>query len=251
MAFGKASEMRLNETLSQLMALQSLDAQIEQLAGDRDALRVDVEQQRQLVQQLAQRREEIRRTRQEEQRQADSLELKIKEREQENARLQIQLNTTKRQAEYDAIRNSLMSHRADISKWEDEELELLERVDRLRREEAELQSRAAAEQQNLRALEEAVARQSADYDRRIDELSERRERLRESIDPKALESYERLKRSRGTTAIALVKGRVCRGCFTSVSKQIENDLLRGTEVVYCQSCGRMLMLDEEGDYPSP
>ena len=65
-----------------------------------------------------------------------------------------------------------------------------------------------------------------------------------------LEVYRRVARERGDTALVMVRNRICQGCFTTVTKQTENELLRDEEVVHCHSCGRILMLTEEVE-PGP
>jgi len=237
--------MSLKQTLDKLLLLQSLNRDLDQLSRDKAALQQDIVHQRSLLEQMRQERERLKNERVENQKKADSLELKIRETEQTNARLQVQLNTTKHQSEYDAVRKSIMSNMADISRWEDEELQLLERTDALRRQEAELDARLEAESEGLKRIEQSVAQDSADYERRMRELTERREHLRREIDPETLSIFDRIARSRGATAIVKVKGRICQGCYTSLPKQTENELMRGTRLVYCHNCGRILVLDEE------
>jgi len=237
--------MSLKQTLDKLLLLQSLNRDLDRLSRDKAALQQDIDHQRSLLEQMRQERERLKNERVENQKKADSLELKIRETEQTNARLQVQLNTTKHQSEYDAVRKSIMSNMADISRWEDEELQLLERTDALRRQEAELDARLEAESEGLKRIEQSVAQDSADYERRMRELTERREHLRREIDPETLSIFDRIARSRGATAIVKVKGRICQGCYTSLPKQTENELMRGTRLVYCHNCGRILVLDEE------
>ncbi len=239
--------MKLRETLDQLIELQAINADIARHQRDREALHLDTDQQRRIVEDLATRRSETKAQQLESQKMADALEVKIRKAEDENARLKVQLNVTKRQADYDAIRNTLMSNQADISKWEDEALELLLRVDDLKREATELDAGLAAQKETLQQTEQRVGQQAADYDRRIGELTQQRDDLRKTIGSALLQAYDRLTRSRGVTAIVKVKKRICQGCFTSVPKQTENELMRGTELVYCHNCGRILVLDELSD----
>jgi len=239
--------MKLKQTFDQLIELQAINTGITRHQKDKDALHLDVDQQRRVAEDVAKRRDELKAQQLESLKKADALELKIREAEEENRKLQVQLNTTKRQADYDVIRNSILSRQADISRWEDEALELLQRVDDIRREAAELDKRLTDEKQALQQIEQRVAHETAEYDRRIGELTQQRDGLRGTINDGILQVYDRLARSRGVTAIVRVKKRICQGCFTSLPKQTENELMRGTEIVYCHNCGRMLMLDEVSD----
>ena len=236
--------MPMRDTLSQIAALQSLNRDIQQQQKDRDSLHSDVEEQRNRIEKLHNRSEEGKQRRVQSQKVSDALELKIREAEETNAKLNIQLNVTKHQREYDAIRESVASHKADIAKWEDEALEALQQVDDLRSEEAALARELEAAQEELTQIERRVAEQGAHYDGRISELRQQRETLQQQIDAQVLEAYQRLANGRGETALAEVKRRVCQGCFTTITKQTENELLRDAEMVYCHSCGRILMLAE-------
>ncbi len=233
------------------MVLQGLNADIQRCEKDRDSLSLDVEQQQALIGQIEKQRQQTRSRRLESLMAADALELKIKEAEESNARLQLQLNITKHQDEYDAILHSIMSNKADISKREDEELELLQQIDELQNEAASLEKQLEAEQQNLRQIQQRVVEQTADYDRDLAQLQQQSDTVEKQIAPQVLDAYRRVANARGETALAEVKNRVCKGCFTTITKQSENDLMRDTEIVHCHSCGRLLMLAHEQWPPAP
>ena len=212
---------------------------------DREALSLDVAQQRERLNALKAGREEVRKLRLQAQKAADSLELKTREAEDDIARLQVQLNITKHQTEYDAIRQNIASHKADMAKWEDEELVLLQQLDELQREGAALDRQMAAEQDKLQQLERSVAEQAGAYDRNIQERERQRDESEKQIDPAVLAAYRRILSSRGDRALVLVKNNVCQGCFTAITKQMLNELQHDRDIIYCHSCGRILMLADE------
>ena len=51
--------------------------------------------------------------------------------------------------------------------------------------------------------------------------------------------YDRLLAARFDDCIAAVEGTTCTACYTEVTPQMANELLRGSYVL-CKSCGRML-----------
>ena len=237
--------MSLKDTLTQIIALQSLSRNISNQKKDRDLLHDDVEEQQKLIERLSRRMQEVKEHRIESQKAGDALELKTKEAEDTNAKLEVQLNTTKHQRDYDLIRQSIASHMADIAKWEDEELELLQQVDESRDEKSALTKQLEAAGEELQQIERRVAEQAADYERRISELQQREQALQDEINPTVLKAYQRVVAGRGRkSGLVEVKRRICQGCFTTITKQAENDLLRDVEIVYCDSCGRILMLAE-------
>ncbi len=56
--------------------------------------------------------------------------------------------------------------------------------------------------------------------------------------------YQRLVAAKGDDALASVNGRICEACYTEITAQMSNDLLRALFVL-CKSCGRILYLPAE------
>jgi len=239
--------MTLADTLQHLLRLQRLNDEAARHRRDKEALFKDVELQRAEVDRLAARTEEIKAQRQQAQKEADSLEVKIEAAEEESEKMRIQLNTTKHQSEYDTIRNSILSRQADVSRFEDQELQLLERVEGLEGEARNNAELLDAAREELEDIQQRVAGEAQQYDQSIADLEDERRRLREGIDKEVLTTYDRLFASRGTSVVVMVKDRVCLGCHTTLPKQTENELMRGAEIIFCHNCGRILMLADESE----
>ncbi len=232
----------MKQTLEQIRALQDLNRQIEQLEHDSEMLAVDV---RNLERQLDDRKRRAAQAhdrRRDTLRQADAVQLRISEAEAEIARLKGQLNVTKTQKEYDAIRHAVATRQADIRKSEDEGLTALQAVDETAKEEARLAEEVGRAEEELSVTRAEVAGRQAELGARVAELKRERDLARQGINPNVLSAYERLTAHHRSRALAEVRGRICQGCHTRITKQTENLLMRGDEIVYCHSCGRMLML---------
>lgn len=131
-------------------------------------------------------------------------------------------------------------YRNQISPREDRMLELYDLVD----------AATAALAEADRALEaarvqHAEAQQQLQAERaRLSGQSERDEAERRALateaDPRALRTYEGLRRTRGGLAIAVVAQRTCQGCRVSLPANLEQRARSGEELVLCQSCGRIL-----------
>jgi len=234
----------MKETLEKILLLQRLNEKIETCKKDREALWLDLQKEEERLHEMENQLSELREHLVQVQKAADLHEVKIKGAEAENKRLQTQLNTTKHQREYDAIRSAIISRQADIEKWEDEELELLEAVDDAKRRIRDGQEQVEKLHQALEDLRKQVEQGQRKYDLELAELEAKREALRKGIDPEVLAAYERIADSRGGQGLVQVRERVCLGCYTTITKQMENELMRGEKAVYCASCGRLLMLAE-------
>lgn len=236
--------MDLKKSLDKLQELQKLEDEIEQNHKDKERLYLDIEQQREKIQELTEERQKAKEERQRCRKEADTREVKARAAEQENEKLEVQRNTTKNTEQFKAMGRSITSNKADIEKWENEELEFLERADQMKQREDKLDRELEEARRELDEIKDRVARQADNYQQTIEELEEQRRAMRDEIAPKVLNEYERLARSRGSSALVKVKQRVCQGCHTTLPKQTENLLLRGKEIVYCHNCGRMLTLNK-------
>lgn len=232
----------MKQALEQISALQDLNRQIEQLQHDAEMLSIDVHNLERQLEEKKHRSEQAHQQRRDALRQADAVQMKISEAEAEIARLKGQLNVTRNQKEYDAMRHAILSRQADIQKWEDDGLALLQTADELAKDQARLAEEARRAQEDLTTRRVQVGEQQAELDRRMAELREARDGIRREINPNVLSAYERLTSHHRSRALAEVQDRICQGCYTRITKQTENLLMRGDEIVYCHSCGRMLML---------
>ncbi len=227
-----------------LRKLQEINCRIEQLRGDRERLSIDIENQAEVLENKQLQHNQTHEARIEKTKRADRTQLEIEEAEQECERLETRLNTVRNQREYDTIQQSLASHQADIRKWEDEALAALDEADRLRGEEERLAQEVEQARAELDRAEKEVARQREEYDRQIEQLQQERDQLRSQLDPTLLTAYDRIASRHPRDALAEVRGRVCGGCHTQITKQTQVLLMRENKIVYCHSCGRMLMLSD-------
>jgi predicted nucleic acid-binding Zn-ribbon protein len=76
---------------------------------------------------------------------------------------------------------------------------------------------------------------------RLDELSaERKKRLSACHPPEALTSYNRLLAAREGQALAELDGKACQACFMDVPANVVVRVQRGSELVNCPGCSRIL-----------
>ena len=60
------------------------------------------------------------------------------------------------------------------------------------------------------------------------------------MSPAAYAAYERIRRKRGGVAVAAVVEGLCTVCHMVLRPQFYQDVRRNEEVLYCESCGRIL-----------
>lgn len=135
--------------------------------------------------------------------------------------------------------------------------ELRRKIDTAEREALELMEGGEGLEQNLERMKQALAADRAVFEEfsasvdeeirqaqaRRDELVARRgQHLGTGLDPAALSLYARLLDAREGQALATLEGRICQACYMEVPPNLFVRLARGTEVVQCPSCDRILVL---------
>jgi predicted nucleic acid-binding Zn-ribbon protein len=159
--------------------------------------------------------------------------------------LRAKLNVTKKQVEYDAIRNQIANDNLAASKLEDEILELMGEVEtkeaELKAQESDV-SKLAAELESLaRDVEGKAESQRA----QLAELEAAIVEAENIIPADVRDQYRRVVKGRGAEGMAAVEHGACSSCFVSVTAQMMNELINGESLVFCKSCGNILYLAEE------
>ena len=148
-------------------------------------------------------------------------------------------NTSRRdlstiQREVDSARYQIEQLDDMILEQEEEQRTHQEAADSARTEmqDAEIQWQNAATQLSARLSELAIEREEAQT---------QRQSMAAGFPPEDLQRYERLRRNKGGTAIALVdNGRVCVSCRMTLTTNVIRQLRNKTRQVTCSACGRIL-----------
>lgn len=144
-----------------------------------------------------------------------------------------------------AYQHEMRTLKRDISEAEEEGLTLVESAERMALDVQALRAEIAADERDFAELRANVDREVADAERRHAELAaERERRFSGPVQPDVLLQYERLLEAREGQAMAVLEGRVCQGCHVGVPNNIYVRLARGTELVTCPSCNRILYLPD-------
>lgn len=142
-----------------------------------------------------------------------------------------------------AFQHQIRTLKREISTGEEEGLRLVEEVEALEKEIA-AQTVAIEEGQKVFAEFSAnVEREIAQAQGKLDELTAlRKKRMGTDIPSEALALYTRILSSREGVATAELDGRICQACFMEIPVNLVVRVQRGTELVQCPSCDRILFL---------
>ncbi len=161
------------------------------------------------------------------------------------------LRSVKTNKEYQSSLKEIDDLKAIGSKFEDEMLEFLEKI-----ETAEL-ALQARRQQYKKIVDEtnqeksAVQRDAEENEKRLAELESDRDAIAAELDADLIGLFNRVKAKQiNGVAIAEVKNAVCLGCNMNIPPQVYNELQRRDSLKYCPSCERIIYwreLDERSE----
>lgn len=171
-------------------------------------------------------------------------EAQLKAKEEAIKKLETQLYQVKTNKEYTAMDNEIKTARADCSLLEEEILILFDKMD-----EAGLRKKQRNE--NLKVGQGKTEEEKNKILNRIKELEEQlnllksqRKNLSEKADKTILAKYERILYGKDGLALVPVRNGACQGCFLDMPPQVINEINMKKELIFCESCARILYLEE-------
>jgi predicted nucleic acid-binding Zn-ribbon protein len=228
------------ETIEKLLVLQDRDRKINRVQQE--------------LAFISPERESLRAKASTTQAQLDAAKTRVKQIESERKRLEIDVESkktqiekyanqqlqTRKNEEYRALAQEIEHCKAEITKIEDGEIELMEKAE-------------AAQKEVLRAMADAseakkqVENQVAELDKReqnlkkeLAELQQGRTELAGAVDETVRLRYERLLKNKGDNVIVGINHGVCGGCHMKLPPQILVSCRGQKEIVACSNCGRIL-----------
>lgn len=141
-----------------------------------------------------------------------------------------------------AFQHEVKTLKRDISTAEEEALGLIEEAEGVEAEIAALQAEIAEAERVFTEFDANVKRETAAAQARLAELEAELEKRKhgDAIPPDVLSTYTRLLTAREGIAMAELDGRICQMCYMEVTPNLFVRVVRGTEVVQCPSCDRIL-----------
>lgn len=168
------------------------------------------------------------------------MELDVGTRTESINRLKTQQYETRKNEEFRAMGNEIERYGKEIVAIEDQELELMDRADKLKVE-------VAVEEKKVAVERDSVARQLADLEGKtaalqsqLEDLTKERTEIASKIDEDVLDRFERLFASKGNAAVVALEHEVCTGCHMKITAQTSHRVKSGREIVGCEQCGRIL-----------
>jgi predicted nucleic acid-binding Zn-ribbon protein len=142
-----------------------------------------------------------------------------------------------------AFQHQIRTLKREISTAEEEGLRLVEEVDNLEKQAASQVAEIEEEQKAFVEFSGNVERELAQAQAKLAGLvALRKKRMVADIPTEALALYTRILSSREGVATAELDGRNCQACYMEIPVNLVVRVQRGTELVQCPSCDRILFL---------
>ncbi len=238
----------MQESLRALLELQKTDQDLHEL----EQYKVDIPNQLETMK-SAQAEAESRLTEQETKveeldRDRRQRELELQTAQEQVKKYQGQLFSVKTNKEYDALQAEIQAQKILIGELEDAILQLITEaeaaVEALEAMRGETDSLVARFSEESGALESRLSAVDEDVAVKMDE----RKRMAMRVENRVLGVYNRIRRNlRDMTVVPIKKG-ACSGCFNIIPLQIVLQIRQGQRLISCESCGRILIIEEGMEY---
>ncbi len=167
-------------------------------------------------------------------------EREVEEKKAAIAKSRMKLNEVKTNQEYHAAQQEIKNMEEAIGRLEDEQLEIMEKLDAAKAEEKGFKEKVAAEEREFAAVkagkEEAVAEGKA----KAETAHAHRKEIAAGVDRPVLSQYDRVFKVRERKAVAELKDGFCSACHQMVLPQLAVEVRTGTRLHTCPHCNRFL-----------
>lgn len=151
--------------------------------------------------------------------------------------------------EYQLLKDQIAADEMAASVLADEAIELMARVEEMAVKVQEAEAAVAAAKETAAKWQEEFSRQEpiirSDMAQVEKELKHLITQLDAMLPYEIKDLYQRTLRSKGSDALAPLRGDFCGGCNQHVPINMRSDLICG-KPIWCRSCGRLLYIADEG-----
>ena len=223
-----------------VIALQNLDARIEELQLEISALPKHISAIERTLESHIRKLEADQAALAANQRERKKLDDDIKVQNQKTSRLKDQMMEAKTNEQYRAFQHEIDYGLKEIRKAEDRILDLMAESEPLEQNLRKAELALKDEKVRVESEKKGARERTAEDRQELDVLSAERRQLVAELNPQVYSAYDRIRKKRRGVAVAeAVDGR-CGACHMALRPQFFQDLRASEQVMYCESCGRIL-----------
>ena len=164
----------------------------------------------------------------------------IKDQQEKVRKYRDQSLNVKTNQEYRALLSEIEHAESEVRKIEDKLLEIMvaadTRKETLKQADATLKASTAENEKEKQHARE----QTAEDEKQLAALTTQRNQFRSGISDDTLRHYDRVLKLRGSALAAVHDDQMCSVCRVMLRPQVYQNVMKGEETVYCDSCQRIL-----------
>ena len=168
------------------------------------------------------------------------LELDVEARKSQIEKYANQQLQTRKNEEYRALAQEIDHCKAEITRIEDREIELMEQMEAAQKDVGHATGQAAEAKKLVDGQIAQLDQREENLKKELGELQNGRAALAEGVDDSTRNRYERLLKSKGDNVVVGIHHSVCGGCHMRLTAQILVNCKSQKEIVTCTNCGRIL-----------
>jgi uncharacterized protein len=166
----------------------------------------------------------------------------IQDLEQKISKYRDQSLEVKTNDQYKALMHEIQFAERDIRSNEDRILELMVNAEARERDMKAAEAELKAETEEIEREKAEALKRTAEDESQLAEWNGKRDVARAAVNPDLLRHYDRVAKHRGT-GLSEVRDQKCLACQVMLRPQTYNDVRADAEVVFCESCQRILYYD--------
>ena len=226
--------------IEQVSRLQSLDLQIAELQKEIAALPKHIAGIEKALDSHLRRLEADRAALVANQKERKRLEDEIKIQEQKISKLKDQMLGAKTNEQYRAFQHEIEFCETEVRKHEDRILDLMGESEPLDANVKGAEASLKEEKQQVDAEKVKARERTAADEKQLAQLDGDRKVIVAAVKPQLLSAYERIRKKWHRVVVAEATDGRCSACQIVLRPQFLQDLRRGDELMFCESCGRIL-----------
>ena len=159
----------------------------------------------------------------------------------------IQQFQTKKNDEYKAIGHEIENCKQEISKLDDQQLVIMEKIDGLQKESVIAAGKSNEAKKLIEAKLTELTAKEGNLRKHLAELEAGRGALIEVVDEGTRMRYERLRKNKSGSVVVGIENGVCGGCHVKLTPQSMLTTRSSEEIHNCTNCGRILYYTRDMD----
>lgn len=238
----KKKEMSVEEKLTELYELQSIDSELDTIEILKGELPIEVNDLEDEIEGLTKRVKRLTDTIRDMEEDNNRQMTNIKESQALIERYNKQLEDVKNNREFEALSKELELQSLEIELSEkrirDDKTRIEAKKGVLEENEAKLRDKQEAFELKKGELDKIISKTEKDEVR----LKEQSKKQREKIESRLLKAYDKVRTSyRNGLAVVTVERNSCGGCFNKIPPQTQLEISLMNKVIVCEHCGRILV----------